>query len=532
MEKLNFSLSLLLFFYGLLFLQSTPYAKEDSLYVKFAGDTVQVWNTDITANCVSTFLLDIMQTGIDSFTVTEIDTTGPLANCMCKYDLFASLTGLNAGQHIISIYRQELKKYFYPVDTTIFIGELSFTLHDSSAAENSFSFKQSECKSYFWEQTFNARYFYAEADSVAKAIFNDAKIQTIYSGDVFLDGKSTVWNYRFSRYDQNNNRPEYLYFHNNTSGIVFDSISLYTVCCVTNITDEWFDSDSAIAYADYHGGKAFRDDNPDYIIKASLVQALVPNAYPFWSVTYLSKTDSSEKFSLFFDGRINASIQISFTPAVDTLYLQGGCCQPGFSFHSEQLGTTENISLLPDLNTTVMTKSTSGNYKKVDTSYFLIKHPTGNYEYEIWYYRISNSRTGPVLIPMDSMFHAPFDFAVKLIVKLNGIHVDSLSKFFIPQYGLDVKSADIPPGKYYLYQNCPNPFNPSTLIKYELPEETSVNIIIYNIIGEKVAELVNSFRKAGRHEIIWDPQNIASGIYFCRMRAGNFVSTKKLVFFK
>ena len=95
-----------------------------------------------------------------------------------------------------------------------------------------------------------------------------------------------------------------------------------------------------------------------------------------------------------------------------------------------------------------------------------------------------------------------------------------------------MKSDDILPSKYYLFQNQPNPFNPSTLIKYELPEGTSVNIVIYNIIGEKVAELVNSFQKEGRHEIVWDAQNIASGIYFCRMLAGNFVSTKKLVLFK
>lgn len=229
---------------------------------------------------------------------------------------------------------------------------------------------------------------------------------------------------------------------------------------------------------------------------------MVPYSYPNWSVDYLSKTDSSKKFSLYFDARINSSVQISFTPAADTLYLQGGCCQPGFSFHAGDDGAALNISLQPDFNTMVLLKNASGNFEPVDTSYFLITHPTGNYEYELWYYSISVLRSVPVLIPLDSVFYTPWDFFVKLIVKLNGLYIDSLSQFIIPQYGLDVKSNDILPGKYRLFQNQPNPFNPSTVIKYELPEETSVNIIIYNIIGEKVAELINSLQKAGRHEII------------------------------
>ncbi|MEJ2614645.1 MAG: T9SS type A sorting domain-containing protein [Ignavibacteriaceae bacterium] len=493
---------------------------------------MQVWNTDITANCASRFSLDIVPSGVDSFTVTEIDTIGPLANCVCNYDIYALLTGLKAGEYTISIYRQELKKYLYPGDTTIFIGELSFTFQDSSETEQSFSFNQSDCKSYISEEVFTARYWYADAVSAAEDLNNGVKIQTIYSANVSLDGKSAVWIYRFSGYDQINNRSEYLYFHNNSSGVVFDSVSLYTVCCVTDITDEWFDSDSAVAYADTHGGSKFRADNPDYIIKASLVQALVPYSYPNWSIDYLSKTDSSKKFSLYFDARFNSSVQILFTPAADTLYLKGGCCQPGFSFHAGAVGAAENISLQPDLNTLVISKNEAGNFEPVDTSYFLVTHSAGNYDYELWYYSISIPRTGPVLIPLDSIFHAQWDFIVKLIVKLNGIHIDSLSQFFIPQYGLSVKSNDILPTKYYLYQNQPNPFNPSTVIKYELPEETSVNIVIYNIIGEKVAELVNSFQRAGRHEIVWDAKYIASGIYFCRMKAGNFVSTKKLVLFK
>lgn len=210
-----------------------------------------------------------------------------------------------------------------------------------------------------------------------------------------------------------------------------------------NITDEWFGSDSAIAYADVHGGNTFRTDNPDYMIKASLGQALIPYSYPSWSITYLSKTDSSKKFSLYFDARENSSLKISFIPAVDTLYLQGGCCQPGMRFHAAPVGAAETISLLADFHTFIRIRNSSGSYQQVDSSYFLVTHSAGNYDYEIWYHSKSYPPFNPVLIHFDSIFYA---------------RQDSLSKFFIPQYGLGVNSDDILPSKYYLFQNYPNPF--------------------------------------------------------------------------
>ena len=532
MGKLGCLIAFFLISHGSLFQQSNLYANDDSLFVKLGGDTVQVWNTDVTANCASRFSLNILPSGIDTFTVTEFDTIGPIANCICNYDLQASLAGLKAGKYTILVFRQELKKYFYPRDTNVFIGELSFTLQDSSAAEQTFHFSQSECKSYIGEQAFTARYWYADAVSAAETLHADAKIQNVYSDDVSLNGKAAVWNYKFYWYNQANNSPEYIYFHNNTSGIVFDSLSLYTLCCVMNITDGWFDSDSAIAYAEAHGGNRFRTDNPDYIMNASLGQALVPYSFPSWSITYLSKTDSSKKLSLYFDARENSSLKISFTPAADTLYLQGGCCQPGIWFHTAPVGAAEIISLQPDFNTYIRARNSSGSYQDVDSSYFLVTHSAGNYDYEVWYHPQNYPPLNPVFIPSDSIFYVQQDCNIQLIVKQNGTPVDSLSRFFIPQYGLGVNSGNILPGKYYLYQNHPNPFNPSTIINYDMPEECSVNIVIYNILGEKVTELVNSFQKAGRHGIVWNALNIPSGVYICRMRAGNFTSARKLVLIK
>lgn len=86
--------------------------------------------------------------------------------------------------------------------------------------------------------------------------------------------------------------------------------------------------------------------------------------------------------------------------------------------------------------------------------------------------------------------------------------------------------------QYQLSQNFPNPFNPRTTIIYSLPLESEVQLFIYNMLGEKVAELVNKFQKAGRYEIEWNAENYSSGIYICQIKAGKFISSKKLILLK
>ena len=88
------------------------------------------------------------------------------------------------------------------------------------------------------------------------------------------------------------------------------------------------------------------------------------------------------------------------------------------------------------------------------------------------------------------------------------------------------------PDSYDLSQNYPNPFNPTTKIKYSVPADGFVNISVYNVLGEKVTDIVNSIQKAGRYEVTFDATNIASGMYIYRMESGNFVSVKKMMILK
>ena len=88
------------------------------------------------------------------------------------------------------------------------------------------------------------------------------------------------------------------------------------------------------------------------------------------------------------------------------------------------------------------------------------------------------------------------------------------------------------PAEYTLSQNYPNPFNPETIITYALPSPREVSLIIYDIRGRNVAQLVNGLMPAGYHSAVWDASRFSSGIYFYRIQAGDFVQTRKMVLLK
>ena len=86
--------------------------------------------------------------------------------------------------------------------------------------------------------------------------------------------------------------------------------------------------------------------------------------------------------------------------------------------------------------------------------------------------------------------------------------------------------------KYALEQNYPNPFNPSTTIKFSLKKAGKVELVVYNAAGQKVATLVNENMKAGRVEVKWNAGKLASGLYFYRLKSGNFTAVKKMLLIK
>ena len=94
-------------------------------------------------------------------------------------------------------------------------------------------------------------------------------------------------------------------------------------------------------------------------------------------------------------------------------------------------------------------------------------------------------------------------------------------------------TGDIIPEVYSLDQNYPNPFNPSTKIEFSIPEDVNnVTLTIYNTLGQKVAELVNSKMEAGKYSYVWNASDVATGLYIYELRTDKFVSVKKMILLK
>ena len=117
----------------------------------------------------------------------------------------------------------------------------------------------------------------------------------------------------------------------------------------------------------------------------------------------------------------------------------------------------------------------------------------------------------------------------------NIIYFDNIS-FYSNSVGTDNRN-EILPQRFALEQNFPNPFNPSTNIGYELPEDGLVNITIYNITGRHISTLVSSHQNAGYKSTQWNATNdsgepVGAGLYLYRIEADNFVQTKKMILLK
>jgi hypothetical protein len=96
----------------------------------------------------------------------------------------------------------------------------------------------------------------------------------------------------------------------------------------------------------------------------------------------------------------------------------------------------------------------------------------------------------------------------------------------------DVKTVSTKPIEFKLYNNYPNPFNPSTVIKYDLPKETQVALKVYDMLGRQVASLVNTKQTAGHHEVSFNASALSSGVYIYKIEAGSFNATKKMMLIK
>ncbi len=100
-----------------------------------------------------------------------------------------------------------------------------------------------------------------------------------------------------------------------------------------------------------------------------------------------------------------------------------------------------------------------------------------------------------------------------------------------PKTSTSVEGEEVPMS-YELRQNYPNPFNPATTIQFDLPVQSDVTLKVFNALGQEVATVVTGVQSAGTHRVTFDASNLATGIYFYQIKAGEFTSLKKMVLIK
>ena len=93
------------------------------------------------------------------------------------------------------------------------------------------------------------------------------------------------------------------------------------------------------------------------------------------------------------------------------------------------------------------------------------------------------------------------------------------------------------PKTYTLHQNYPNPFNPITSLRYDLPEQAQVTLTVYDLMGRKITQLINTIQEAGYKSVQWNAtdtfgKSVSAGVYLYQFRAGEFVQTRKMVLLK
>jgi hypothetical protein len=147
--------------------------------------------------------------------------------------------------------------------------------------------------------------------------------------------------------------------------------------------------------------------------------------------------------------------------------------------------------------------------------------------------------TAEVAVDLDATGLVPGTYIGNVVIETNDPNA-SLIQVPVRLEVLDdvVGIADkMPPVAYRLHQNHPNPFNPTTTIRYEIPRATRTRLAIYDVGGRLIRVLVDGDLPAGRHEALWDSVNdhgwtVASGVYFYRLTTDDFVRTKKMVLMK
>jgi hypothetical protein len=124
------------------------------------------------------------------------------------------------------------------------------------------------------------------------------------------------------------------------------------------------------------------------------------------------------------------------------------------------------------------------------------------------------------------------DITEEIVQEWNGSAWINVDKYTYSYIVTEIENVEESVLSYGISNNFPNPFNPSTRIKYFIPTQSYVTIKVFDALGNEIATLVNEEKQTGNYSVEFDASELTSGIYFYRLRAGDYIETRKMMFIK
>lgn len=421
--------------------------------------------------------------------------------------------------------------------------------------------------------------------SVARNYASDAvlrEITAVEAGEIFqdtLDGKFYFASYGFYSASKDSS---FIVNVDASGSILLEPI--YSLLGIANLPEPFIDSDVAFDSAEANGGSLFRSE-PNTITRISYelrnysTDENPPDTVnPYWRIIYFKSDTFYQPIGLIVfyldpsDGRLVRKFEALFKPVtarekfrdvdsvargyasdaqlmyvvgIEDTVIDGNCFLWFYGYQSPTKGKF-NMWLLfgaigidtawSDLPFEVTKPLNFDSYKDSDTL-SAVGEAYGGSQFRSLY-KLTSLLYAYIQSPLDTSkiyFHSVYsgsDTATgreKQFIVL----IDPVTGMFIGGFTSVEKdvNAEIP-SSFALYQNYPNPFNPTTTITYDLPLKASVKLVIYNVLGQKIATLVDGLQEPGRYNVMFDASGLPSGIYFYRLEAGKFVQTRKMLLVK
>lgn len=225
---------------------------------------------------------------------------------------------------------------------------------------------------------------------------------------------------------------------------------------------------------------------------------------------------------------------IQFFPEADTVLVIDGCTGPEIICSISPGIYSDSITISPGFNTRLEYLDSLGQNHSIDKCYFLVDDSLHQLDYELWYYP-RGALPYFQQIPFDSAFITWDEYyEIELIAISQGIHIDSLYQFFKSVAGLGTvenKTENIS-DEILLYPNYPNPFNATTTISLFLRKKSTVELKIYDSIGQEITTIMKEEKPAGNYLISWNASDLSSGIYYIHLTCDGQYKTQKCLLLK